>query len=289
MIWYGDMFTTLIDTETLAAHIADPAFTIVDCRYDLRDESWGEREYAAQHIPGAVVASLDRDLSGVKTGLNGRHPLPDPTSLARTFGRLGIADEVQVVAYDQDNGSFASRLWWLLRWLGHDAVAVVDGGFAKWLAEHRPVHAGVETRPSRDFRGTPRAGWIVNADDVSALIGRDDWRLHDARAPERYRGEIEPIDKVQGHIPGAVNYWFQGNVNEAGVFRSTEDLRAQLGGSLGSVSPDRVICYCGSGVTACHNLLALEHISLPGARLYPGSWSEWSSDPARPIEQSRST
>ena len=284
-----EMFTTLIDTKTLAAHLADPAFTIVDCRYDLRDESWGEHEHAARHIPGAVSASLDRDLSGVKTGQNGRHPLPDPTELARTFSRLGIADGVQVVAYDQDNGSFASRLWWLLRWLGHDSVAVVDGGFATWLAEGRPVRSGTETRPPRDFRGTPRAGWIVNAEEVRALIGRGDWRLHDARAPERYRGEIEPIDKVPGHIPGATNYFFQQNLNEGGVFRPTEDLKARLQESLGGVSPDHVVCYCGSGVTACHNLLALEHVGLLGAKLYPGSWSEWSSDPARPIESSRGT
>ena len=285
--WYGTpmMFTTLIDTETVAAHVTDPAFTIVDCRYDLRDEAWGEREYAERHIPGAVYASLDRDLSGAKTGQNGRHPLPDPARLAHTFGRLGITAGVQVVAYDQDSGMYASRLWWLVRWLGHDRVAVVDGGFAEWLAEGRAVRSGSEARTPREFQGAPCDGWVVNAGEVGRLIGQRDWRLLDARAPERYRGEIEPLDKVPGHIPGAANHFFKWNLGGDGLFRSADVLRARLRESIGGVSPDRVVCYCGSGVTACHNLLALEHAGLPGAKLYPGSWSEWSSDPSRPIER----
>ena len=278
-------FTTLIDTETVAAHVTDPAFTIVDCRYDLHDEAWGEREYAGQHIPGAVSASLDRDLSGAKTGQNGRHPLPDPAHLARTLGRFGITEGIQVVAYDQDSGMFASRLWWLLRWLGHDHVALVDGGLAKWRAEGRTVQSGVETRAPREFRGAPRDGWVVNVGEIAGLIGRRDWRLLDARAPERYRGEIEPLDRVAGHIPSATNYFFTGNLGEDGTFRSAENLRVRLSEAIGGLPPDRVVCYCGSGVTACHNLLALEHAGLPGARLYPGSWSEWSSDPARPVER----
>ena len=276
--------TTLIDTETVDAHLRDPAIAVVDCRYDLRGESWGEREYVGQHIPGAVYASLDRDLSGAKTGQNGRHPLPDPARLARTFGLLGITEGIQVVAYDQDSGMFASRLWWLMRWLGHDRVAAVEGGFAKWLAEGRAVRSGIETRTLGEFQGAPRDGWVVNAGEVGRLIGRRDWRLLDARAPERYRGETEPLDKVAGHIPSAANHFFKWNLGEDGVFRSAEALGARLRESIGGVSPDRVVCYCGSGVTACHNLLALEHAGLPGAKLYPGSWSEWSSDPTRPIE-----
>jgi thiosulfate/3-mercaptopyruvate sulfurtransferase len=278
-------YTTLIDTETLAAHLSDPAWAVIDCRYDLRDEGWGQRAYNASHIPGAVYASLDRDLSGATTGRNGRHPLPNPGSLTRTFGRLGIAGGVQVVAYDQDNGMYASRLWWLLRWLGHGDVAVLDGGLTKWIGENRPLQSNPETRPARDFEGAPRPGWAVTADETAAAAGGRGWQLVDARSPDRYRGENETIDKAAGHIPGAVNHFFKWNVRDDGTFRSPEEIRDRVRASLGDGSVDRVICYCGSGVTACQNLLAFEHAGLSGARLYPGSWSEWSSDPARPIER----
>src|SRR5581483_7049685 len=194
-------------------------------------------------------------------------------------GRLGITSGVQVVAYDQDTGMYASRLWWLLRWMGHDAAAVLDGGFAKWTAEQRPTAAGEERRVARVFEGTPRPGWTATADDVAAAAQRADSRVVDARAPERYRGESEPIDRVAGHIPRAVNHFFKSNLDDRGTFRTPEELRRALRASIGDVQPDRIISYCGSGVTACHNLLALEHAGLRGAKLYPGSWSEWSSDP----------
>jgi len=275
--------TTLISTAVLAARLDDPAFAIVDCRFRLDDVAWGEREYAAAHVPGAVYAHLDRDLSGPKTGTNGRHPLPGSDGLEATLGRLGIASGVQVVAYDQDNGMYASRLWWLLRSMGHDAVAVLDGGFKKWCAEGRATKSGPETRAPRAFDGSPRPGMAVDAAFVASLAGKPEWRLVDARAPERYRGETEPLDKTPGHIPSAKNHFFQWNLNESGTFKSPEALRARLSESVGDVSPDRIVCYCGSGVTACHNLLALEHAGLKGAMLYPGSWSEWSSDPDRPV------
>jgi thiosulfate/3-mercaptopyruvate sulfurtransferase len=278
-------FTTLIDTATLASHLADPGLAIVDGRFALNDEAWGEREYAAGHIPGAVYAHLGHDLSGPPTGRNGRHPLPDPAALAMTLGRLGIGNDTQVVAYDQDSGMFASRLWWLLRWLGHDSVAVLNGGFAHWLAEGRATKAGHENRPASEFHGAPRADMTLDVDQVSALIGMRDRRLVDARAPERYRGEVEPIDRVAGHIPGAVNHPFTLNLTETGAFRGADELSEMLHASLGDLPPDRIVCYCGSGVTACHNLLALEHAGLRGAKLYPGSWSEWSSDPSRPTER----
>ena len=278
-------YKTLIETGALAAHLSDPAYVVIDCRYDLRDEAWGQREHEASHIPSAAYASLDRDLSGAKTGRNGRHPLPDPESLARTFGRLGIADDMQVVACDQDNGMYASRLWWLLRWMGHDAVAVLDGGLMKWIGENRPLRSNVETRTPRHFQGSPRPGWMMTADETAGAVGGRDWQLVDARSPDRYRGENETIDKVAGHIPGAVNHFFKWNVGDDGVFRSADEIRDRIRASIGDVSPERVICYCGSGVTACQNLLAFEHAGLSGARLFPGSWSEWSSDPARPIEQ----
>lgn len=286
MVFDPTVFTTLISTADLALHRALPSFRIVDCRFKLEDVTWGEREHASGHIPGAAYAHLDRDLSGPQTGTNGRHPLPDPATLARTFGRLGVADGVQVIAYDQDNGMFASRLWWLLRWLGHDAVAVLDGGFKKWMAEERPASAGTEEGRTGEFRGQPRAEMAVGPDDVAVRIGRDDWRLVDARAPARYGGETEPLDKVAGHIPTAVNHFFQRSLDGHGTFRTREDLSRQFREAIGQVAPDHVICYCGSGVTACHNLLALEHAGLSGAKLYPGSWSEWSSDPSRPTEKS---
>ena len=278
-------FTTLISTDLLSAHLTDRAFAIVDCRYKLDDEPWGEREYAARHIPGAVYAHLGHDLSGPKTGTNGRHPLPDPHTLAHTFGRLGIASGMQVVAYDQDSGMFASRLWWLLRWLGHDASAVLDGGFAKWTAEMRPTTSGEERRAPASFEAAPRPHMVVDAGAVQRVIDSRGSRLVDARAPERYRGNTEPIDRVGGHIPGAANHFYQWNLDEHGTFRTPADLRERMRMAIGDTPPDRVISYCGSGVTACHNLLALEHAGLTGAKLYPGSWSEWSADPRRPIER----
>jgi thiosulfate/3-mercaptopyruvate sulfurtransferase len=180
---------------------------------------------------------------------------------------------------------WASRLWWLLRWMGHDAVAVLDGGFAKWTAEGRPTTSGEERRTSREFSGGPRADMAIDVDAVATRVGSHEWRLVDARAPERYRGESEPIDRTPGHIPGAVNHFFGGNLAADKTFRTPEELRAQFTASLGGTPIDHVICYCGSGVTACHNLLALEHAGLQGAKLYAGSWSEWSADPTRPVER----
>src|SRR2546428_2565310 len=185
-------FKTLISTDVLTNHLLDPAFVIVDCRYKLDDETWGQREYAGRHIPGAVYAHLGHDLAGPKTGTNGRHPLPDPRTFAQTLGRLGITSGVQVVAYDQDNGMYASRLWWLLRWLGHDAVAVLDGGFKKWKAEGRPIESGQRLRPAHVFEGSARDGMSIDVTTVASHLGAGDAVLVDARAPERYRGEIEP-------------------------------------------------------------------------------------------------
>lgn len=276
--------TTLVDTATLAAHLTDPAVAVVDCRFELARPDAGEAAYAAGHIPGAAYAHLDRDLSGPKTGSNGRHPLPAPAVLAATFGRLGIDASTQVIAYDQDNGMYASRLWWLLRWMGHDAVAVLDGGLAAWIADGHAVTAGIEAHTARAFSGTPNPAFIVDAETVGALAASGAARVIDARAPERYRGEVEPLDPVAGHIPGAVNYNFVRNL-ENGRFRPAGALRAEFEALVSGVAFDQVVSYCGSGVTGCHNLLALEHAGLYGARLYPGSWSEWVSDPSRPVEK----
>jgi len=280
-------FTTLVSSATLSMHLGDAAWVVIDCRFKLDDVTWGQREYETAHIPGSVYADLDHDLSAAKTGTNGRHPLPDAARLASTFARLGISAGIQVVAYDQDNGMYASRLWWMLRYMGHDAVAVLDGGFAKWIAEGRETRGGVESRPPAAFNGSPRREMVVDAATVASLIASTAaaTRLIDARAPQRFRGDSEPLDKVAGHIPGAANYFFQQNLDANGTFRTPAQLRAQLGGVLGDASPHDVVCYCGSGVTACHNLLAMEHAGLKGAKLYAGSWSEWGSNEHRPVER----
>lgn len=277
-------FTTLISTAALGMRLEDPSTIVVDCRFKLDDPAWGGQEYSRGHIPGAVYASLDVDLSGPRTGANGRHPLPDTVALADTLSRLGVADGMQVVAYDQDSGIYASRLWWLVRFMGHDAVAVLDGGFARWIAESRPTRSGVEHRPAAAFAGAPRGGMAIDVAAVAreAAAGAT---LLDARSPERFRGEVEPLDRVPGHIPGAKNYFFQQNLDEGGGFRTPEELRERLHAALGGADPSSVVCYCGSGVTACHNLLALEHAGLRGAKLYPGSWSEWCADERRPVER----
>lgn len=277
-------YTTLIDTDALASQLFDPGIAVVDCRFDLGNPAAGEVDYERGHIPGAVYAHLDRDLAGARTGTNGRHPLPAQEALVDALGRLGIDNDTQVIAYDQDSGMYASRLWWLLRWMGHDRVAVLDGGFARWSAEGRPVESGVARRAARTFVPHPRQDMTVSVDEVAALAGSSAHRLVDARAPERFRGETEPIDPVAGHIPGAVNHFFQQNLSN-GRFKAPDALRAAFDEVLGNVSAENVVCYCGSGVTACHNLLALEHAGLSGARLYPGSWSEWVADRRRPVER----
>ena len=277
------MFKTLISTDVLASQ-RDDSWAIVDCRYDLHNISWGALQYREGHIPGAVYASLSHHLAAPPTGTNGRHPLPCVEEIEATFGRLGIGNDTQVVAYDQDSGMFASRLWWMLSYLGHEAVAVLDGGWAKWIREGRPVQAGEEHRAPATFVGKRRKELRVLADHVKANISNPSLLLVDGRSPERFEGQVEPIDRVAGHIPGAVNHPHRRNISDAGVFLPVETLRQQFAETFGERRPDEVVMYCGSGVTACHNLLAMEHAGLEGGKLYPGSWSEWSADPTRPVE-----
>jgi thiosulfate/3-mercaptopyruvate sulfurtransferase len=281
------MHTTLISTDQLGAHLNDSSWLIADCRYNLKDESWGREQYIASHIPGAVFVSLAHDLAAPRTGNNGRHPLPSPDSIAATFTRLGIGDTTQVIAYDQDMGAFASRLWWMLRYLGHDAVAVLDGGFAKWTREGRPTRAGEEVRGADPFTPRLRAAMRVTADEVLAHLGDSSMLLVDARSPERYQGQPDPLDNVSGHIPGARNRFYRHNVGDAGTMRPARELKADFERVLGGKSPNDTVMYCGSGVTACHNLLAMEHAGLSGAKLFAGSWSEWEADPTRPIERAK--
>jgi thiosulfate/3-mercaptopyruvate sulfurtransferase len=277
------MYKTLIDASTLAARMSDPNWVVIDCRFDLANPDAGERMYVEGHIPGARYAHLDRHLSGTKTGTNGRHPLPTPDAMCRTFGELGIDATKQVVAYDADNSMYASRLWWMLRWMGHDAVAVLDGGLSGWQREGRAVRGGAETSATTLFTGAPQPGWRLTVDEVSALVGDPVRLLVDSRAPDRYRGENETIDKVGGHIPGAANYFYQQNLTAEKTFKAPDDLQTQWAAILKGRDPQDMVVYCGSGVTACHNLLALEHAGIRGAKIFPGSWSEWSADPKRPI------
>ena len=277
------MFRTLISTADLAAHLDDPSWVVVDVRYSLADTAAGLAQYRESHIAGAVYASLSHDLSSAPTGTNGRHPLPAPDAMAASFGRLGIGPGTQVVCYDGDN-MFAARLWWMLRFLGHDAVAVLDGGFPKWVSEGRPVQAGDEHRSAATFTATVREQMRVPVDVVAAASQSGTLRLVDARAPERFEGKNETLDKAAGHIPGAANYFFKQNFTAEGTIRPAEELRPALAAATAGKPMSEVVMYCGSGVTACQNLLALEHAGLPGARLYLGSWSEWSADPARPVE-----
>src|SRR6266545_433780 len=219
------MHTTLISTETLAAHLDDVSWLIADCRYNLKDEQWGRAQYLAAHIPGAVFVNLAQDLSGPRTGTNGRHPLPSPDAMAATFGRLGIGDHTQVIAYDQDAGPFASRLWWMLRYMGHDAVAVLDGGFAKWTREGRPVRGGEEKRAAAVFTPALRRQMRVTVDEVMAHLGDPSFLLVDARSPERFEGHADPLDNVSGHIPGARNRFYRHNVSQDCTMRPAAELK----------------------------------------------------------------
>lgn len=275
-------FTTLIPTEALARHIGDPAFVVVDCRHNLADADAGERAYVAAHLPEARFMHLDRDLSGAKTGRNGRHPLPEIGTLAARLGRAGIDATRQVVAYDQNNGAWASRLWWLLRWLGHDAVAVLDGGVERWRAEARPFTSELPRPRPATFTPRSRAA-TASTDEILRHLGDPGLLVLDARAAERYRGEVEPMDPVAGHIPGARNRPYTDNLTERGTFKPAVQLRSEYEALLGTTPASAVVHQCGSGVTACHNVLAMAIAGLHGSRLYPGSWSEWVADPARPV------
>jgi len=277
------MFRTFVSTAELAAHLDDPSWAVVDVHYSLTDTAAGQAQYLDGHIPGAVYASLSHDLASTPTGTNGRHPLPTVEAMAATFGRLGIGPGTQVVSYDADN-MFAARLWWMLRYLGHDAVAVLDGGFPAWVREGRPTRGGDEHRAPATFSSAIRAEMRVGLDVVAAASAGSSLRLIDARAPERFEGKNETLDKAAGHIPGAGNRYFKMNFADDGTVRPAQELREQLTAAAGGRPMQDVVMYCGSGVTACQNLLAAEHAGLPGARLYVGSWSEWSADLARPVE-----
>ncbi len=282
------MFSTLIEPWELARRLEDPDWAIVDCRFDLARPDWGSQAYAAGHIPHALYAHLDRDLSARRTEGSGRHPLPEPEALAATFSRFGIDADVQVAAYDQGTGAIAARLWWLLRWLGHPGVAVLNGGLAAWQRAGLPLVTSSEPRAARPFRARPEAAAVATGTEVGQLVSsgalrRGERLLIDARSADRFAGENETIDPVAGHVPGARNHPFAANLGADGRFLEPPQLRQSWEQTLRGRPVSELIAMCGSGVTACHNLLALESAGYSGGRLYAGSWSEWITDPARAL------
>ncbi|PLZ00978.1 sulfurtransferase [Burkholderia sp. WAC0059] len=278
-------YTTLISAANLDERLAAaPGSVLVfDCRFDLADPTVGETAYAAGHLPGAHYLHLDRDLSGPKTGTTGRHPLPDRATLVATLAARGLDESQQVVAYDAQGGSYAARLWWLLRWLGHDSVAVLDGGLQAWQAAGLPLAQDTPAASRGNFRARAPLQVTVDAPAVERNLATRERVVVDARAADRYRGENETIDPVGGHIPGALNRFFKDNLGADGRFKSAHTLRDEFGAVLSGTAPEHVVLQCGSGVTACHNALAMEIAGLHGAALYPGSWSEWCANPARPV------
>jgi thiosulfate/3-mercaptopyruvate sulfurtransferase len=277
------MYTTLISAPDLAAHIDDPDWVLVDCRHDLMNLAAGREGYAIGHLPGAVFGDIETQLSGAKRGpdgaFRGRHPLPEKEALIATLRSWGVNDHSQIVAYDAHGGMYAARLWWLMRWLGHEAVAVLDGGMAAWQALAKPLSTEVPSRPQGSI--TLRAPFVptVTVAEVMDNVDKGERIVIDARAADRFRGENETIDPVGGHIPGARNRFCKDNLQADGRFNDAATLRSEFAPLVDD--PKQAIMQCGSGVTACHNLLALEVAGMPGAALYPGSWSEWVGDGKR--------
>lgn len=281
------MYTTLISATELASHITDPNWIVLDSRHDLMDSNAGQTAYDQGHIPGAQFVHLDQRLSAAKVGADGvfrgRHPLPEKADFIATLQALGVNDDNQVIVYDAHGGMFAARLWWMLRWVGHKAVAVLDGGLPAWLAARQAVTTEVPAASSGKISEKPALVGTVDVGQVLANISRAAKTLVDARAADRFRGENETIDPVGGHIPGARNRFFKDNLQADGRFKPAEQLQQEWSAVVGDTS--QAIMQCGSGVTACHNLLALEVAGLQGAALYPGSWSEWCADASRPVER----
>ena len=277
-------YDKLVSVETLADHLDDPNWRIFDCRHDLGNTGYGEQAYAKGHVPGALFLHCDRDLSGPMTGTNGRHPLPDIEVFAAKMSECGITPDTQVVAYDNEASAFAARLWWLLRWLGHDRVVVLNGGLPAWRRAKLPFETEVRPVAPARFAAHPRPEMRVDAAYVAAHLGQSDMLLIDGRSEERYAGQNETLDPVAGHIPGAINFFYFDSLDDAAVhFKPVDELRAEFTDLIGDGDPKRVVHMCGSGVTACVNVLGMELAGLSGSKLYAGSWSEWCSDRMRPV------
>lgn len=276
-------FTTLISVEGLTQFIEEPDWVVIDCRFTLDDPGWGRLAYSDAHIPGAIYAHLDEDLSSpVVIGKTSRHPLPNVETFSVRLGSWGIDSQTQVVVYDDSGGMYAVRLWWMLRWLGHEKVAVLDGGLPAWLEENQPVTKEIPSPIAKTYLPHLQSEMLATAEDVLRNFGDPGWLLVDSRGPERYRGEVEPLDPVAGHIPGALNYHFASNIDAEGHLHLKQVLRGRFENLFKDVPAEHVIFYCGSGVTAAHNVLAVAHSGLGMPRMYAGSWSEWITDPDRP-------
>lgn len=273
----------LVSTDEVARHLNDSTWVVFDCRHDLMDASKGARLYGEGHLPGAHFAAVDTTLSGPTDGTNGRHPLPEPERFVTFLARHGVGAASKIVAYDDVGGQYAARLWWMARWVGLTNVAVLDGGWGKWTAERLPVTTEVPDRVRAELAGRAEPALAWGAEEVRQHLGDAAYLVVDARAPERFRGEVEPIDPVAGHIPGAKNRFFKMNLRADLTMRPAEELKREFKALLGSVRPENVVHQCGSGITACANLLAMEHAGLHGSKLYGGSWSKWIADPARPV------
>lgn len=282
------MTAILIEPAQLATHLGDPRWAIVDCRFDLARPAWGAQAYADGHVPGALHADLDKDLSGPVAARSGRHPLPDPARFAATLGSWGIDDGMRVVAYDQANSAYAARLWWMLRWIGHSHAAVLNGGFAAWQRAGLPVSRERPHPTAREFAARRIGSLEISTVELQSALESGAVALVDARGADRFAGRNESIDPVAGHVPGAISHPFTGNVDGEGRFLPASALREKWLRTLGARPPAETVSMCGSGVTACQNLLALEIAGMPGARLYGGSWSEWIRDPSRPVERDQS-
>lgn len=281
-------FTTLIDADSLAAQLHSPGLVVLDCRFDLGKPAAGEATYSSGHIAGARYVHLDRDLAGPVGPTTGRHPLPDPEVFATKAGAWGVAHDSQVVVYDQGNSFFAARAWWIFKWLGHEAVAVLDGGLAAWRNALQPLAQRASAATPQEFIAHPNNHLVIDAAQVlrsvrSGIYGSGSQRLIDARSSDRYAGENETIDPIGGHVPGAINHHYARNYRTDGRLHVSATLRSLWRDTLAGADPCNIVMMCGSGVSACVNLLALEHAGLGGARLYPGSWSEWVRDGTRPV------
>ena len=273
----------LVTPEELAGHLDDPDWIVIDTRHELTNPGTGPRVYGEGHIPGAYFMHVDHDLAGPKTGKNGRHPLPDLADFAARLNERGVGPGKQVVVYDDLAGNYAVRLWWMLRWLGHDAVALLDGGYPQWVKEGRPVTKEVPAPRKGCFVPRPHLGDAVDVHFVERFSESPQVKLVDARVAERFAGKQETIDPVAGHVPGAINRFWKDNLEPDGRFKAPKRLREEFDRLLEGVQPEGVVHMCGSGVTACHNIFAMELAGLPGSKLYPGSWSEWCADPARRV------
>jgi len=271
----------------LARHVDAPDWRIMDCRFDLMKTEAGRQWYHEAHIPNALYAHLEEDLSGPHSNTTGRHPLPDVSVLAGRFSQWGITRDTQLVVYDGQAGALASRLWWLSRWLRHDKVAVLNGGFAAWQEAGLPVSSDVPTILPSDFQASANDALWVSSEIVKEAMEKGTAIVVDARDEARYLGEVEPLDKVAGHIPGSINSPFENNLDAQGKFLTPDKLQAQISQNVTNFTGKKIIHSCGSGVTACHNILAMEIIGLKGSLLYPGSWSEWITDPNRPVSREK--